>query len=198
MDGARGSRGEFVPDVTGRAVWRLLLRGLGVYLPGWTPPAGALRVPPDPRPSWAGPHAFLDGAGFGLHLPARRAGLEPDREIYVRGREDPSFGIVIAGPAAAIGSRVVDAAALVRFARRLIFEELFDTADAESVPYAVRAARAVRTVVFLDRAGGVGLCAETDPATGRATCPVLVRLGEPHERAVHAYGVAPQAVRSHS
>lgn len=37
-------RGEFAPDVTGRPIWRLLLRGLGVYLPGWEMPAGALRV----------------------------------------------------------------------------------------------------------------------------------------------------------
>ncbi|MGI5168128.1 hypothetical protein ACQEU3_27655 [Spirillospora sp. CA-253888] len=194
--GPRGARGEFVPDVTGRPVWRLLVRGLGVYLPGWRAPTGALRVP---EGGGAGPRAFLDGeAGFGVHLPARRRGLEPDREIYVRGREDPSFGIVIAGPMEAVGSRVVDAAALVRFARRLTFEELFEAGDAESVPYAVRAARAVENVVFLDRAAGIGLCAEADPERGTVSCPVLVRIGAPHERTVRAYGVAPQAVRSHS
>lgn len=197
--GARGSRGEFAPDVTGRPVWRLLVRGLGVYLPGWRAPGGAVRVPDGSGGNGFGPPAFLNGeAGFGLHLPERRRGLEPDREIYVRGRENPSFGIVVAGPSAAIGSRVVDAAALLRFARRLTFEELFDTADADSVPYAVRAARAVENVVFLDRAAGVGLCAEVDPATHAATCPVYVRLGGPVDRTVLAYGVAAQEVRSHN
>ncbi|MFC6878959.1 MULTISPECIES: hypothetical protein [Actinomadura] len=198
--GWRGPQGEFSPDVTGRPVWRLLVRGLGVYLPGWTVPGGALRVSADaPGPDGFGPPAFLDGpTGFGLHLPERRRGLEPDREIYVRGREDPSFGIVIAGPSAAIGSRVVDAAGLVRFARRLTFEELFDAGDADSVPYAVRAARAVENVVFLDRAAGVGLCAEADPLTGAVRCPVFVRLGTPADRSVRAYGVAAQPVRSHS
>ncbi|WP_245681920.1 hypothetical protein [Actinomadura kijaniata] len=193
--GPRGARGEFVSDVTGRPVWRLLLRGLGVYLPGWRPPEGASPV----AGVTVGPPAFVNGgSGFGLHLPARREGLEPDREIYVRGREDPSFGIVIAGPSEAVGSRVVDAEGLVRFARRLTFEELFENGDPKSVPYAVRAARAVQNVVFLDRAAGVGLCAEVDPASGAVWCPVLVRIGAPHERTVRAYGLAPQTVRSHS
>ena len=202
-EGARGAGGEFVPDLTGRPVWRLLIRGLGVYLPGWRQPDGALRVP---RPSAArgprgfGAPAFLNGdAGFGLHLTERRRGLEPDREIYVRGRDDPSYGIVIAGPAAAVGTRIVDAEALLAYARRLTFEELLEPADADSVTYAVRAARAVHNVVFLDRAAGVGLCAEIDPETGAAWCPLFVRMGTPSERTVRAYGAAPaQAVRSHS
>lgn len=191
--GTAGSRapGTFAPAVTGRPVWRLLLRGLGVYLPGWETPAGALQVPGEA--TGFGPPAFLDGdGGFGVQVPERRRGLEPDREIYVRGRENPSFGIVVAGPSAAVGSRVVDAAALMRFARRLTFEELFDTADADSVPYAVRGARAVENVVFLDRAAGIGLCAEADPVTRSARCPLYVRIGGPSERTVRAYGLAPQ------
>jgi hypothetical protein len=189
---------EFSPDVTGRPIWRLLLRGLGVYLPGWELPAGALRVRPGTPADGFGPPAYLDGgAGFGVQIPDRRRGLEPDREIYVRGRENPSFGIVVAGPAAAIGSRVVDAGALMRFARRLTFEELFDTGDADSVPYAVRGARAVENVVFLDRAAGIGLCAEVDPLTRTAACPLYVRSGDPAQRTVRAYAPA-QAVRSQS
>ncbi|MFI0354036.1 hypothetical protein [Actinomadura sp. 9N407] len=199
---ARGEQGEFVQDVTGRPVWRLLLRGLGVFLPGWHQPSGALRVPGSTtaqRTYGFGPPAYLDGgSGFGLQLPARRRGLEPAREIYVRGREDPSFGIVIAGPAAAIGTRIVDAGELLRYARRLTFEELFDTADADSVPYAVRAARAVENVVFLDRAAGFGLCAELDAETRTPLCPLFVRLGGRAERTVRAYGVAAQPVRSQS
>ncbi|MEW2358445.1 hypothetical protein [Spirillospora sp. NPDC029432] len=200
----RGDSGAFVQDVTGRPVWRLLLRALGVFLPGWHPPSGALRVPGGPvaaRGAYGfGPPAFLDGdSGFGLQLPRRRRGLEPAREIYVRGREDPSFGIVIAGPAAAIGTRVVDAGELLRYARRLTFEELLDTADPDSVPYAVRAARAVENVVFLDRAAGFGLCAEIDAETRAPLCPVFVRLGASGERTVRAYGAAAaQPVRSQS
>ncbi len=199
---ARGAGGEFAPDVTGRPVWRLLLRGLGVYLPGWRHPAGALRLPESPSTQSSygfGPPAFLNGdAGFGLHLRERRRGLEPDREIYVRGREDPSFGIVIAGPAAAIGTRVVDAAELFRYARMLTFEELVEPGDPDSVPYAVRAARAVQNVVLLDRAAGVGLCAEADPESQAVRCPVFVRIGPPSQRTVRAYGVAAQVVRSQS
>ncbi|TDB83262.1 hypothetical protein, partial [Actinomadura sp. 7K534] len=186
----KGARGEFVHEVTRRPIWRLLLRGLGVYLPGWEMPAGALRS----RDGF-GPPAYLNGdAGFGLQISGRRRGLEPDREIYVRGRENPSFGIVVAGPAAAIGSRVVDAEVLMRFARRLTFEELFDTGDADSVPYAVRGARAVENAVFLDRAAGIGLCAEVDPVSRALTCPLYVRLGGPAERTVRVYGMAAQPV----
>lgn len=185
---ARGPRGEFAPDVTGRPVWRLLLRGLGVYLPGWEMPEGALRVRAGAADGF-GPPAFLNGdAGFGVQIPDRRKGLEPDREIYVRGRENPSFGIVVAGPAAAIGTRVVDAEALMRFARKLTFEELVDPGDADSVPYAVRGARAVENAVFLDRAAGIGLCAEIDPSTRALACPLYVRVGGPSERTVRAYG----------
>lgn len=180
---------EFAPDVTARPVWRLLLRGLGVYLPGWEMPAGVLHVRDAAAAGGFGPPAYLDGdAGFGVQIPDRRRGLEPAREIYVRGRENPSFGIVVAGPAAAIGSRVVDAGVLMRFARRLTFGELFDTRDAGSVPYAVRGARAVENVVFLDRAAGIGLCAEVDPLTRAAACPLYVRIGSPAERTVRTYG----------
>ncbi|TYB43359.1 hypothetical protein [Actinomadura chibensis] len=199
QSGARGPEGEFAPDVTGRPVWRLLLRGLGVYLPGWEMPAGALRVREGTPSPGFGPPAYLNGdAGFGVQIPDRRKGLEPDREIYVRGRENPSFGIVVAGPAAAIGSRVVDAGTLMRFARRLTFEELFDPGDPDSVPYAVRGARAVENAVFLDRAAGIGLCAEIDPVTRALTCPLYVRIGSPSVRTVRAYGAVAQPVRSHS
>ncbi|MFI0487370.1 hypothetical protein [Actinomadura sp. 9N215] len=185
---ARTRRDEFAVEVTRRPIWRLLLRGLGVYLPGWEMPAGALRVR-DGTADGFGPPAYVNGdAGFGVQIPDRRRGLEPDREIYVRGRENPSFGIVVAGPAAAIGSRVVDADALIRFARRLTFEELFDTGDADSVPYAVRGARAVENAVFLDRAAGIGLCVEVDPVTRAVTCPLYARMGTPAERTVRAFG----------
>ncbi|WP_205718101.1 hypothetical protein [Actinomadura soli] len=195
--GGPGRRGEFAMEVTRRPIWRLLLRGLGVYLPGWEMPAGALRVR-DGSADGFGPPAYVNGdAGFGVQIPDRRKGLEPDREIYVRGRENPSFGIVVAGPAAAIGSRVVDADALIRFARRLTFEELFDTGDADSVPYAVRGARAVENAVFLDRAAGIGLCVEVDPATRAVTCPLYARIGGPAERTVRAYGAPTNGATSH-
>ncbi|RFS85727.1 hypothetical protein D0T12_12085 [Actinomadura spongiicola] len=195
MEAVRESRTEFVVDVTRRPIWRLLLRGLGVYLPGWDLPAGAVRVRGGVADGF-GPPAYVDEAtGFGIQLRDRRRGLEPDREIYVRGRENPSFGLVVAGPAAAIGSRVVDAHALMRFARRLTFEELFDTGEADSVPYAVRGARAVENAVFLDREAGIGLCVEADPVTRAVTCPLYVRFGGSAGRTVRAYGVA-ERVRS--
>jgi hypothetical protein len=51
--------------------------------------------------------------------------------------------------------------------------------------------------VFLDRAAGIGLCAEVDPLTRTAACPLYVRIGDPAQRTVRAYAPA-QAVRSQS
>ncbi|SEG86863.1 hypothetical protein SAMN04489712_12021 [Thermomonospora echinospora] len=177
--GPRGPGGEFLPDVTSRPVWRLLVRGVGLFLPEWQVSPGTLRVARGP--AVIAPPVYLDGGtGFGLHLRqrARTRGLQPDREIYVRGREAQTFGIVIAGPSAAVGSRVVDAAALVRYARRLIFEELYDAADTRTLPAAVRAVRSVEGAVLLDRAAGIGLCAEVDRVTGSVSCPLAVRFGD--------------------
>jgi hypothetical protein len=194
--GPRGPRGEFLPEVTSRPVWRLLVRGVGLFLPEWRVSPQALRVARGP--AVIAPPVYLGGgAGFGLQVRrrARVRGLQPDREIYMRGREAPTFGIVIAGPSAAVGSRVVDAAALVRYARRLIFEELYDPADGRTLPAAIRAVRSVEGAVLLDRAAGVGLCAEVDRATGAASCPLAVRFGDggPGERGpdgnVRAYAV---------
>ncbi|HEX2312189.1 MAG TPA: hypothetical protein VHJ17_00520 [Thermomonospora sp.] len=201
----RTPRGEFAPDLTGRPVWRLLARGVGLFLPEWRMPPAAVRVG---APAAVTPPVFLDRAvGFGLHLRvrSRARGLEPDREIYVRGRETQTYGVVIAGPSAAVGTRVVDAAALVRYARRLVFDELYDPADAGTLPSAVRAVRSIEGAVLLDRAAGVGLCAEVDAATGAVTCPLAVRFGEPGRDqgngGVHAYAVgswAAQSVSSHT
>ncbi|ACY98926.1 hypothetical protein [Thermomonospora curvata] len=208
--GLRGPQGEFLPevDVTARPVWRLLVRGVGLFLPEW-------RVSPEAMQVVGGrtaltPPVYLDGGtGFGLQLRLRRRrrGLQPDREIYVRGREDQSFGIVIAGPSAAVGSRVVDAAALVRYGRRLIFQELYDPAAGRTLPAAMRAVRSMEGAVLLDRAAGVGLCAEVDRATGAARCPLAIRFeaGRPAASgpgaSVHTYALGSwlaQSVSSHT
>lgn len=189
----RGPRGEFVPDVTARPIWRLLARGMSVYLPDRRPDPTALRVV-DPlapqRTPRMRPPVFLNGAsGFGLQLRVRVHGLEPDREIYVRGRDTQTFGIVIAGPAGAVGSRVVDAGRLLRYARRLLFEELHNASEPRSVPEAVHGLRTLEGVVLLDRAAGIGLCAEVDPVTRAPGCPLVVRFGDGSSESVRTYAV---------
>lgn len=167
-------------EVTARPVWRLLIRGLGLFLPERDAPPRA-PVPVD-RTAALAPPVYLDprtGFGLQLRLRGRRRVPQPDREVYVRGRPSPECGIVIAGPAAVVGSRVVDAAALIRYARRLVFAELYDPADAASMSAAVQAVRSVEAAVLLDRAGGVGLCAEVDRATGEIGCPLALRLDGP-------------------
>lgn len=187
----RGPRGEFVPDVTARPIWRLLVRGLDVYLPGRRAAPDSLRVvdpyAPYRSPRLPQPLHVTGGSGFGLTLPRRANGAEPEREVYVRGRDAQSFGIVIAGPAGGAGSRIVDAARLLRHARRLLFGELRDPAEPGTVPDAVHGLRALEGVVLIDRAAGVGLCAEVDPVTRRPGCPLAVRFGD--GPSVHTYAV---------
>jgi hypothetical protein len=183
---------QFAPrahSVTSRAVWRLLNRGLEAFLPERVirpeqvryvdaPPIGELPV-------------FLAGeSGFGLHLAARNGGHPPEREIFVRGREGQSIGsigIVIVGSSPRIGARLIDAPRLFRYARELTFETIYEPRDPGSVVSAIQAARAVENIVFLDLALGIGLCAELDPVTRNASCPLLVRFGGRGTVAVAAY-----------
>ncbi|RAY12500.1 hypothetical protein DPM19_25550 [Actinomadura craniellae] len=178
-----------VTDVTGTTVWRLLLRGLGVFLPGWRMTPESVRVPRGPGS--VGLPAFLTPeSGFGLHLSDRGPVPAPDREIYVRGREVQSIGVVLMGSASAIGSRVVDAVELLRYARRITFETLYDGADAASATPAAQAARAVENVVLLDPAAELGICAQFDARTGAAGCPLLVSFDDRATRTVRAYAAS--------
>ena len=75
---------------------------------------------------------------------------------------------------------------------------------AARVGKAARAAKNVESVVFLDPAAGVGLCAEYDD--GAPHCPLLVRFADRTTRAVEVYiaggrhsgGRAAQFVKSHT
>jgi hypothetical protein len=198
LSAQRASWEDFLAVLTGRAVWKLLVKGVSVFLPEHEVTPGSVLVAD--RMSVAGLPVFLSGdAGFGLQLGERTAGRRPAREIYVRGREVRSIGVVASGSAAAIGTRVVDAPSLLRYGRKLTFQTLFDNAETRSVTPAVRAARAVENVIFLDPVAGVGLCGEIDPISRAATCPLFVWIGDRASGAVRVYtsgGWAAQAVRS--
>jgi hypothetical protein len=198
----QGSWEDFLTLLAERTIWKLLVRGLGAVLPDVEVTTGSVSFAE--RASMAGVPVFRDGdSGFGLLLRGGPEGLErparpprPQRKIYVQNR---SVGIVISGPSAVLGTRVVDAAGLLRYARRITFETLFVGADESSVIPAVRAARAVENVILLDAGAGVGLCAEVDPLARSVSCPLFVLFGARSPEAVRAYasgGWAAQAVRS--
>lgn len=188
-------RADYASRVVRGPVWRLLAKGIETYLPGRRLTTDAIRLVDDP--ATVGTPAFIGrDAGFGLQLRERGTQGDTRCEVFVRGKKNArSIGIIIAGPAEAIGTRVVDAAVLARYARRLTFDTLFDEADGASVVPAVRAARAVEYAVFLDPVAGVGLCVEVDPATRRTACPLFVRFGGGSWVIVYAYRVAQHAGR---
>ncbi len=183
---------QFAPrahSVTSRAVWRLLGRSLETFLPERAVTADHVRYV-DAPPVGELPVYMAGESGFGLHLAARSEGHSPEREIFVRGREGQSIGsigIVIVGSSPQVGSRLIDAPRLFRYARQLTFETIYDPRDPGSVVPAVQAARAVENIVFLDLALGVGLCGELDPVTRNPSCPLLVRFGARGTVAVAAY-----------
>jgi hypothetical protein len=198
LSAQRASWEDFLSVLTGRAVWKLLVKGISVFLPEYEVSPSSVLVADSA--SLSGLPIFYSGeAGFGVHLRERTAGRLPAREIYVRGREVRSIGIVASGSAAAIGTRVVDAPRLLRYGRKLTFQTLLDDAEARSLIPAVRAARAVENVIFLDPVAGIGLCGEVDPISRAATCPLVARIGDRTSGAIQVYtsgGWAAQAVRS--
>ncbi|GAB2867390.1 hypothetical protein GCM10022221_80230 [Actinocorallia aurea] len=194
VSGPQVTEEAFRAELAGRAVWKLLVKSLELYLPGHKAVPGDVRFSSRPGPA----PVFADAAGFGFQLPRGVARREVDREIFVRGDRGRLTGIVIRGPYAAVGSRVIDAASLTAYARRLTYQTLYDPADADSAGSAVRAAKSLTDVVFLDDETGLGLGVELDRETGRPHARLLVRMG-PDGIVVQAYpaaGRAAQAVRS--
>lgn len=189
----RRQRADYAARIVQGHVWRLLAKGVETFLPGRRLTTDAIRLVDDP--ATVGAPAFVArDSGFGLQLRDRFSDEEPRREIFIRGKKNArSIGVVIAGPAAALGTRVVDAGTLARYARRLTFDTLYDESDGATVVPAVRAARAVEYVVFLDPDAGVGLCVEIDPATRRTACPLFVRFGGGSWMIVYAYRVGQHA-----
>ncbi|GAB3688860.1 hypothetical protein GCM10027589_56590 [Actinocorallia lasiicapitis] len=194
--GRSGGDESFRAELAGKAVWKLLVKGLEVFLPGRTTSIGEVWV--SDRPAVLQVPVFVNGSGFGLQLHKRPVHRATEREIFVRGDHGRVIGIAIAGPAAAIGSRVVDAPTLAGYARKLVYQTLYDPADADSAGPAVRAAKALQDVVFLDPETGVGLGVEIDPASGSPLTRLLVGINGTGVtvQAYPAGGLAAQAVRS--
>ncbi|MEO5877626.1 MAG: hypothetical protein ABIQ26_21735 [Streptosporangiaceae bacterium] len=187
----------FRAELAGKAVWKLLVKGLEVFVPGRTASIGDVRITASPALMHV--PVFANGTGFGVQLRKGKALREPEREIYVRGDSGRIIGIAIVGPAAAIGTRTIDAVNLVRYARWLTYQTLYNPADSDSVGAAVRAARALQDVVFLDPAAGIGLGVEIDPVTRSPLSRLLVGFGDTAAVTVQAYPVTgrpAQPVRS--
>lgn len=195
--GSGVSADAYRAELAGKAVWKLLVKGLEVFVPGRTASIADVRITSAPLLTQA--PVFVNGTGFGLQLRTGRALREPEREIYVRGEQGRIIGIAIVGQSAAIGSRTLDARNVVRYARRLTYQTLYDPDDADTVSAAVRAARALQDVVFLDPAAGIGLGVEIDPVTRIPLSRLLVSFGDSAAVTVQAYPAAgrpAQAVRS--
>ncbi|MDX6739280.1 hypothetical protein [Actinocorallia sp. A-T 12471] len=194
VPGSYEAEEAFRAELAGRAVWKLLVKSLELYFPGHKAVPGDVRFSSRPGPA----PVFADSSGFGLQFPRGDVRRDPDREIFVRGDRGRLTGIAIRGPYAVVGSRVIDAASLTAYARRLTYQTLYDPHDADTAGSAVRAARSLSDVVFLDDETGFGLGVELDRETGRPHARLLVRMasGGVVVQAYPAAGRAAQAVRS--
>ncbi|MFD0691786.1 hypothetical protein [Actinomadura fibrosa] len=98
-----------------------------------------------------GPLAPRDLPGEGA-LPIPQAGVG----------EDGDSGVVIVATLASAGVRVLDSAALWRYAGRVVTATLHEPARPETRARARRALRALRRVVLVDPELGLGLCLQLD------------------------------------
>ncbi|WP_067456611.1 hypothetical protein [Actinomadura macra] len=99
--------------------------------------------------------------------------------------EEDDTGVVIVANLTSAGVRVLDSAALWRYAGRVVTNTLHEAARPETRVRTRRALRALRRVVFVDPDLGVGLCLQTDVArtprcllafkVGNTTAPQFVR-----------------------
>jgi hypothetical protein len=87
----------------------------------------------------------------------------------------PPVGVVIRGPAAYVGGghRLLDADVLSTFARALVFDQIYEGTP-RTAGMAMRAARAVQTVVFLDPGINGGLWVDLDPASREVASTLLI------------------------
>ncbi|MEU6040892.1 hypothetical protein ABZ801_36420 [Actinomadura sp. NPDC047616] len=168
----------------------VLDRGSGVRLgvPVWLDDAGMVldlsahrtrrpdvaRPQPRTRASWPYAGAFvidtLDPLRYhravgGPLAPGARPGRPREGALSTSPPgEDDDTGVVIVGDLTAAGARILDSAALWRYAGRVVAAALHDPARPDSRARARRALRALRRVVVVDPNLGLGLCLRIDTA----------------------------------
>jgi len=168
----------------------VLDRGGGVRLgvPVWLDDAGmvldlsahrtrrpdAARPQPRTRASWPYAGAFvidtLDPLRYhravgGPLAPGARPGRPREGALATSPPgEDDDTGVVIVGDLTAAGTRILDSAALWRYAGRVVAAALNDPARPDSRARARRALRALRRVVVVDPNLALGVCLRVDAA----------------------------------
>jgi hypothetical protein len=123
---------------------------------------------------------------FGLAAGAGRADIVPGaaapRVDLVSDPGGASTGLLIWGPAgdvaAAAGGAVLDAGALVSWARQQAFSKIY-TDEPGSAAAAVRAASGLEIVLLLDPGIGGGLWVDVDPVAQAPAATLLVEMTLP-------------------
>ena len=94
------------------------------------------------------------------------------------GRTVLATGAVLCGSAAAIaatGTRFPDAALLLAYARRRVWDDRYDGRH-QSVPSAMRTVQALQVVVFVDPSLGMGLWVDVDPARQTPAAALFIEI----------------------
>lgn len=151
---ARAHRPDLVPDVAD-SVGALSVSGLR---------GGSSNPVAEPAPAPPGD----DGDEQSDSLATASSPKDPTREAF-------ATGAVLCGSAAAIavGRRILEADALLAYARRRIWEELYDGTPKSVIP-ALRALEALHVVLLLDPSIGGGLWVDVDPARQLPAASLLI------------------------
>ncbi|MFF5264766.1 hypothetical protein ACFY4C_38085 [Actinomadura viridis] len=179
--------GGMALDLSARLRPRTPLRGTGApSLPGVAGPAarggeGTSREP-RPRASWPYAGAFVIDTLDPLRYHRAVGGPLAPRDQPAKGSpgtgmgsgtgtvpvpppgEEDDSGVVIVVDLTSAGPRVLDSAALWRYAGRVVTAALYDPVLPETRARARRALRALRRVVLIDPGLGLGLCLRIDVA----------------------------------
>ncbi|WP_433333236.1 hypothetical protein [Spirillospora sp. CA-294931] len=116
-----------------------------------------------PRASWPYAGAFVIDTLDPLRYHRAVGGpMAPGETARAAAGEDDETGVVIVAHLSGAGVRVLDSVALWRYAGRVVTAALHDPAVHESRIKTRRALRALRRVVFVDPALGIGLCLQID------------------------------------
>ncbi|MEU5882765.1 hypothetical protein [Spirillospora sp. NPDC047279] len=124
---------------------------------------GRPEPPGKPRASWPYAGAFVIDTLDPLRYHRAVGGpLAPREQPQTRPVEGDDTGVVIVADLAGARVRVLDSAALWRYAGQIVVSTLYDPSRTETRARTRRALRALQRVVFIDPHLGLGLCLQID------------------------------------
>jgi hypothetical protein len=134
---------------------------------------------PEQRPEHRPEREFTLRRLGGSPVVAGRAGPSPRPAPQLLFPDDDRTICALVGDPAFFGTRFVDAALMMEYARLRVFEEQRRAHPPVALVRAMEAVAALRMVLFLDPESGLCLVVQVDTPGGQAYSPLLLRFEDP-------------------